>query len=135
MIDCKNGKIYSIRNKEDSTHVYIGTCQDLRKIFYQHRIAYQNHNNFKLYSKMREHTCVCIHTYTQTHTHTHTHIVSMYVRVCVCVYICIYIHTYIHIYIYIYTYIYIYIYIYICIKVRAIGIPKILTTTLLVCSK
>jgi predicted GIY-YIG superfamily endonuclease len=56
MIDYKNGKIYSIRNKEDSTLVYIGsTCQDLRKRFHQHKIAYQNPNkNSNLYSNMRE---------------------------------------------------------------------------------
>lgn len=59
MIDYKNGKIYTIRHKQDSSLVYVGcTCQDLYKRFYQHKLGYTNPNHqmygLKLYTKMRE---------------------------------------------------------------------------------
>ena len=59
MLDYKNGKIYTIRHKQDSSLVYVGsTCQDLYKRFYQHKLAFKNPNceiyGIKLYTKMRE---------------------------------------------------------------------------------
>jgi len=54
-----DGKIYSIRNKNDSTLVYIGsTCQDLHNRFYGHKINANNEKfkgyNMLLYQKMWE---------------------------------------------------------------------------------
>ena len=54
-----NGKIYTIRCKEDNNLIYIGsTVQPLYKRWHQHKLKYNNENdkayNFLLYVKMRE---------------------------------------------------------------------------------
>jgi len=53
----KNGKIYTIRCKNDDTLIYVGsTVQPLFKRWHQHKTRLNNEkcNNFLLYKKMRE---------------------------------------------------------------------------------
>jgi len=57
MPDYKNGKIYTIRCKNDNTLIYVGsTVQPLFKRWYKHKTRANNekYNNIKLYQKIRE---------------------------------------------------------------------------------
>ncbi len=54
-----NGKIYTIRCREENNLIYVGsTVQPLYKRWYQHKTTYNNENskeyNKLLYTKMRE---------------------------------------------------------------------------------
>ena len=53
----KNGKIYTIRCKNDDSLIYVGsTVQPLFKRWYEHKTRLNNEkcNNFLLYKKIRE---------------------------------------------------------------------------------
>ncbi len=55
MPDYSNGKIYTIRNRNNNTEIYVGsTIQLLHKRFYSHKCKSQKeeHKNIKLYIEM-----------------------------------------------------------------------------------
>ena len=111
----KNGKIYTLRCKNDDTLIYVGsTVQPLFKRWHQHKKNSINEKsikyNYALYKKIREtniedwyieytytyiymyvciHTCVCTHTYVCMYVCVHTY-ECMYVLY-VCVHVLMYI--------------------------------------------
>ncbi len=67
----KNGKIYTIRYKNDDSLIYVGsTVQPLFKRWYQHKACLNNEKN-KEYVCMYVYVCMCTPTHKHTHTQTH----------------------------------------------------------------
>ena len=116
----KNGKIYTIRYKNDDSLTYVGsTIQPLFKRWFQHKSKVNKEKfNTLLYQKIRETNIEdwyielyedC-YTYTCIRTYIHTYI-QIYMYIYICIYVYIYTYKYKYKYRYKKKYIYIYIYI------------------------
>jgi hypothetical protein len=97
----KNGKIYTIRCKNDDTLIYVGsTVKPLFKRWHQHKTRVNNevYNNILLYQKIKEtniedwYTYVCMYVCMSVCLS-----VCMYVRMHVCLSVCMYVRAYVSI--------------------------------------
>ena len=93
----KNGKIYTIRCKNDDSLIYVGsTVQPLFKRWFEHKSKANNEKyetyNKLLYQKIRE-----TNNLNDWYIDRYVLYIRMYVCMCVCVYVYVCVHTHIRI--------------------------------------